>query len=352
MIRVGIIGVSGYAGGELARLLMLHPAATTTFVVSNTYKGKPLSDAFATMAGRTDLICHGSEDIDLALDACDVVFLAQENGFAMKHAERFLAAGKKVIDISADFRLRDLGLYPEYYKFEHAAPELLSKAVYGLPELFRDRIVGASLVANPGCYATGAALSLAPLVVDGLIDPATIVFNAMSGVSGAGRSKHNLTYHFPELNESASAYAIAGSHRHTPEIEQTLSELAEAPIVLSFTPHLIPISRGILVTSVATLKNRVPAAELLDRYRSFYNAGNSAGFVIVLEPGELPATKHTAGSNYVHIGLSVDERLGRVTVVTALDNLVKGAAGQAIQNMNLMTGLPETSGLTMAGLWP
>jgi N-acetyl-gamma-glutamyl-phosphate reductase len=270
----------------------------------------------------------------------------------MKHAERFLAAGKKVIDLSADFRLRDVGQYPIFYNFEHASPALLSSAAYGLPELFRDRIRKSSLVANPGCYATGSALAVAPLVARGRVDPATIVVNAMSGVSGAGRSKHNLAYHFPELNENASAYAVAGTHRHTPEIEQTLSDVAGSAVRLSFTPHLIPITRGILVTAVASLSGGASEVDLLNDFRSFYSENAAGGFVVVLDNGELPTTKQTAGSNYVYIGLRVDERLRRVTVVASLDNLVKGAAGQAIQNMNLTTGLPETSGLTMAGVWP
>lgn len=351
MIRVGIVGVSGYAGGELARLLMQHPLARPTFVISNTYKGQPLPAAFPSMAGRTDLVCHGVNDLDRAVELCDMVFLAQENGFAMAHVEKLLDAGKKVVDLSADFRLKDTSLYPSFYKFEHAAPALLKEAVYGLPELFREKIPNARLIANPGCYATGSALAMAPLVAGDLIDPETIVINAMSGVSGYGRSKHSLAYHFPELNENASAYATAGSHRHTPEIEQTLSAVAGSPISLSFTPHLIPVTRGILVTAIARLRADATVPELLDRYKAFYG-DDPAGFVIVLGPGELPGTKQTAASNYVYIGLNVDHRLRRVTVVASLDNLVKGAAGQAIQNMNLIMGLPETSGLTMAGLWP
>ncbi|HEY3330239.1 MAG TPA: N-acetyl-gamma-glutamyl-phosphate reductase [Capsulimonadaceae bacterium] len=349
MLRVGIVGVSGYGGGELARLLSQHPLVELTHVVSNTYKDQPLSAAFPGMARRTSLICK-SLDLDAVIADCDVVFLAQENGFAMKHVGKLLAAGKKVIDLSADFRLKDLSLYPAYYKFEHASPELFAQTVYGLPELNRDAIKGAALIANPGCYATAAALSLAPLVADSLVDSSSIVVNAMSGVSGAGRSKHNLTYHFPELNESATGYGLAGAHRHTPEIEQTLTEAAGGKTVtLSFTPHLIPITRGILSTTVAKLTSDIDAAALVDRFRSYYR---TAPFVVVLDAGQVPATKHTQGTNFVHIGLAVDKRLGRVTVVTAEDNLVKGAAGQAIQNMNLISGFDEKAGLMMAAIWP
>ncbi|MDR3710443.1 MAG: N-acetyl-gamma-glutamyl-phosphate reductase [Capsulimonadaceae bacterium] len=352
MLRVGIVGVSGYGGGEIARLLLAHPSAKVTFVISNTYKDQPLYASFPGMRGRTDLVCRGIEHLGRVSDECDVVFLAQENGFAMKHAGALLDDGLKVIDLSADFRLRNLAQYPVYYKFEHASPSLMDLAVYGLPELYKEHITSSPLIANPGCYATGVALSLAPLAADGLVDPATVVVSAMSGVSGAGRSKHNLTYHFPELNESAAPYAIAGGHRHTPEVEQTLSDLAGSPWMLTFNPHLIPITRGILVTAVATLTSNQDAVDLLEQYRSFYHVERNCPFVNVLGPGELPATKHTAGTNYVHIGLSVDKRLRRVTVVAALDNLVKGAAGQAIQNMNLISGLPETTGLTMPAIWP
>ena len=352
MLRVGIIGVSGYGGGELARLLQSHPDAEVTFVVSNTYKDKPLSASFRGMLGRTDLVCRGIESLGDAAGLCDVVFLAQENGFAMKHAGGLLDASLKVIDLSADFRLRDLSLYPAYYKFEHASPHLMARAVYGLPELNKDAIKSASLIANPGCYATGVSLALLPLASAELVDPASVVVSAMSGVSGAGRSKHNLGYHFPELNENASAYAIAGEHRHTPEIEQTVSQAAGSPWTLTFNPHLIPITRGILVTAVAKLADDLDAAALLEWYRTYYKVERDCPFVNILPLGELPTTKQTFGSNYVHIGLSVDRRLGRVTVIAALDNLVKGAAGQAIQNMNLISGLPETAGLTMSGLWP
>lgn len=348
MLRVGIVGVSGYAGGELARLLLLRKDVEVTYVVSNTYEGKPLSAAFPGVMGRSGLICK-KFDLSEAIALCDIVFLAQSNGFAMKCAGQLLDTGKKVIDLSADFRLKDKALYPQFYKFEHESPELLAKAVYGLPELNKKQINSASLVANPGCYATAAALSLAPLASSHLIDFDTIVVNALSGVSGAGRSKHNLTYHFPELNESMTAYAPVGQHRHTPEIEQTLSIAAGSPITLSFTPHLIPITRGIISTSIARLASRMDATEITNIFRRFYQ---DAPFVIVLDPGEIPASKFTAGTNYIYLSIAVDKRLQRVSVFAAEDNLVKGAAGQAIQNMNIMCGLPETEGLSMAAIWP
>jgi N-acetyl-gamma-glutamyl-phosphate reductase len=348
MIKVGIVGVAGYGGGELARLLLGRNDVELTYVVSKSSEGKLLSSAFPGAMGRTSLVCKAF-DLSEAIDLCDVIFLAQENGFAMKVAGDLLSAGKKVIDLSADFRLKDLSLYPKFYKFEHAAPNLLSEAVYGLPELNRESIKGASLIANPGCYATASALSMAPLVCGGLVNLNSIVINALSGVSGAGRSKHSLAYHFPELNESMAAYAVAGAHRHTPEIEQTLSIASGTSVTLSFTPHLIPITRGIIATSVAGLVEKSDAARLTAVFRDFYK---DSPFVIVLDPGGIPASKFTAGTNYVYLSIAVDERLQRVSVFAAEDNLVKGAAGQAIQNMNLILGLPETEGLQMAAIWP
>lgn len=349
MTRAGIVGVSGYGGGELARLLLAHPGVDLAYVTSETYQGKPLSAALPGIGRRgADLVCkHFSEEA--AIDQCDVVFLAQENGFAMHIAGALLEAGKKVIDLSADFRLKDVQSYQQWYRLEHTAPALLEKAAYGLPELYKNQIAGAQLVSNPGCYPTSAILALAPLLSPRLIDPGTIVINSLSGVSGAGRSKHTLQYHFPELNESVSAYGVAGAHRHTPEIEQALSDVAGEKVMISFTPHLIPITRGILTTAVADLAGGQKLEELRAMFVKFYA---DAPFVVVMEPGQFPATKQTQGTNYVYIGLAVDNRTNRVTVISAEDNLVKGAAGQAIQNMNLMCGFEETTGLEMGAVWP
>lgn len=347
MIKVGIIGASGYAGGELLRLLMCHPNVHVACAVSNTYSGKPLAAAFPGLA-RFRSLCFSDMDVNLLSD-CDVVFLAQENGKAMHLAPKLLSAGCKVVDISADYRFRDPATYEKWYGVAHASPEWNREAVYGLPELYRAQIVGARLVANPGCYPTAAILALAPLLRAKLIEPNTIVIDAKSGASGAGRSKFALSYHFSELNENVSAYKIAGTHRHTPEIEAVLADLAGVTSLhLTFTPHLIPITRGILATCYANLVAPKTTQQLQELYKEFYK---ESPFVTVFTEG-LPSTKGTYGSNDCHIAVAVDDRTDRVTVVSAIDNLVKGAAGQAIQNMNLLCGLPETAGLEHGGLWP
>jgi N-acetyl-gamma-glutamyl-phosphate reductase len=345
-MNVGIVGVSGYGGGELARLLAQHPDINLTYVTSGTYAGQPLQKALPGASPQLKLTCEKFE-LSVAAEKCDVLFLAGENGLAMKIAPQLLEAGKKIIDLSADFRLKDVAAYKEWYKAEHTAPQLLSHAVYGLPELNKKAIANAQLVANPGCYPTSAALALAPLLAEKLIDHNTIIVDSMSGVSGAGRSKFCLDYHFSEVNESARPYGVGGVHRHTPEIEQTLSQLTVDPVVITFTPHLIPITRGILTTAYASTDEK-DVEKLLSLYRSYYE---SAPFVNVLDEG-FPATKHTYGTNYCHIGLTIDRRTNRVVVISAIDNLVKGAAGQAIQNMNLMCGFDETAGLAMGAVWP
>ena len=346
MIEVAVVGASGYGGGELLRLLAGHPGARVRTAVSETYAGQPVSAAFAGLAKRSDLVFSSYGD-GTEVAQCDVVFLAQENGKAMFTVPHLLEAGCKVIDLSADFRLKDVGLYETWYQQPHAAVEWNTKAVYGLPERNGAAIRQAQLVGNPGCFPTASLLALLPLFVNGLVDPTSVLIDAKSGVSGAGRSKWSLDYHFPEANESVGAYKIAGTHRHTPEIEQTLSEVAGTEVALTFTPHLIPMTRGILATCYATLKEKGTRADLLKMYRAFYE---DAPFVAVRD--DLPATKQTLGSNMCHLGLAVDERLNRVTVISVIDNLVKGMAGQAIQNMNLMNGFNETDGLTMGGVWP
>ena len=347
-IKVGIVGVSGYGGGELARLLLAHPQVNLSYVTSGTYAGKPLRAALPG-AAPSDLVC---EEFDEAVCAakCDFVFLAGESGLAMKIAPGLLDAGKKVVDLSADFRLKDPAAYQEWYHAEHTAPQLLAEAVYGLPELNKRLIRAARLVANPGCYPTSAILALVPLLNDDLIVPETIIVDSYSGVSGGGRSKFGLDYHFSEVNESLRPYGVGGIHRHTPEIEQSLSHAAGGAITLTFTPHLAPITRGILTTAYATLRSY--GDFLTEFYRDSYTVQLEAPFVTVLEPGEFPATKHVYGTNFCHIGLAVDKRTNRVIVVSAIDNLVKGAAGQAVQNMNLMCGFPETAGLEGSAVWP
>ena len=345
-LKVGIVGVSGYGGGELARLLLQHPQVSLTYVTSHTYADKPLAAALPGIRGRTDLTCEAF-DPQAADERCDFLFLAGESGLAMRAAPSLLEAGKKIVDLSADFRLRDAAAYPQWYKAEHMAPHLLETAVYGLPEMNREAIKTALLVANPGCYPTSAALALIPLLRAGAVDPATLIVDSLSGVSGAGRSKFGLDFHFSEVNESVRPYGVGGVHRHTPEIEQTLSQAAGVPITLTFTPHLVPITRGILTTAYANLT--VPETLVQSLFEAAY-AGEP--FVQVLEPGQFPATKHVQASNNCHLGVTTDKRTGRVIVVSAIDNLIKGAAGQAIQNMNLMCGFEETTGLTMASVWP
>ncbi|MGO8672324.1 MAG: N-acetyl-gamma-glutamyl-phosphate reductase [Capsulimonadaceae bacterium] len=348
LVKAGIIGVSGYGGGELARILASHPAVELTYVSSNTYLGKPLSAALPGVAGRIELVC---EDLDpaVAIERCDVIFLAGEAGMAMHLAPQMVDAGRKVIDISADFRLRDPAMYSQWYKAEHTAPAWISRAVYGLSELYRDQIRGAQLLANPGCYPTSAILALAPLLARDVVDRRSIIVDSYSGVSGAGRSKFGPDYHFPEVNESIRPYAVGGLHRHTPEIEQALGDIAGEPVTITFTPHLAPITRGILTTAYGSLTRDHSPETLQAMYSEFYAR---EPFVVVLDAGTFPASKHTVGTNYCYIGVTVDVRTGRAIVVSTEDNLVKGMAGQAVQNMNLMTGIEETCGLTMAALWP
>jgi len=354
-LRAGIVGVSGYGGGELARLLLAHPQVALTYVTSGTYAGKPLRAALPG-AAPSDLICEVFDPAACAA-RCDLVFLAGEAGLAMTIAPHLLEAGKKVVDLSADFRLKDPAVYQEWYKAEHTAPELLDEAVYGLPEITGKSAIGkARLLANPGCHVTAAVLGLAPLLNAESVETKSLIIDSYSGVSGAGRSKFGLDYHFSEVNESMRPYGVGGVHRHTPEIEQALSGLGGEDALVTLTPHLAPITRGILTTSYAAPTSSLAppllgagGADLHALYRDFYQ---DAPFVTILDPGQFPATKHVYGTNFCHIGLAVDKRTNRVIVVSAIDNLVKGAAGQAVQNMNLMCGFDETAGLTMSAVWP
>jgi N-acetyl-gamma-glutamyl-phosphate reductase len=346
MIDVAIVGASGYGGGELLRWLSVHPEAKIKIATSNTYADKPVSASFPGLAGRLDLTFTGEND-PAELGKCDVVFLARDNGVAMKVAPALLEAGAKVIDLSADFRFRNPADHHVWYNMEHCSPTLCGTAVYGLPELHKAGISRATLVGNPGCFTTSSILALAPLVSNNLIDSSSIIVDGKSGVSGAGRSKFGLDYHFSEANESVSAYKVAGTHRHTGEIEQELSLLAGRDVRVSFTPHLVPMTRGILATCYGNLATEISQSEILSAYREFYSG---APFVHITDG--LPATKHTVGSNMCHIGLAIDKRTNRVTVVSCIDNLGKGMVGQAIQNMNLMFGFKETAGLQMPAMWP
>jgi N-acetyl-gamma-glutamyl-phosphate reductase len=345
-LNIAIAGSSGYTGGELYRILLHHPRAAVTAVTSEKSAGKPLTDIFPHLAGLTNLVCEPL-DPDTIAKKSDIVFLALPHMTAQEAAYRFHKLGKKVVDLSADYRLSDPALYEKWYEHCHQYPELLKSAVYGLPELHREKIKQASLVANPGCYPTGAILGLAPLLKQGLVDPGSIVIDSKSGVSGAGRSP-SPAHHFPEVNEGLMAYKI-GTHRHTPEIEQELSALARSAVTVSFTPHLIPMNRGILSTIYARFTRETDTARLHRLYEEHYG---KEPFVRLLPVGRFPNVRNVKGSNFCDIGVYFDPRTGRAVVVTAIDNLVKGASGQAVQNMNLMTGSEETEGLRFAGLFP
>ena len=345
MYKVSVVGASGYTGVELLRLLARHGCVEISHVTSRQYAGQPVSTQFPSLYGCVE---RDFEVLDPAAvaEGADVVFTAVPHQTAMEMVPDLLLGGARVVDLSADFRLTDPGVYAAWYQ-PHTAPELLDDAVYGLPELFRPYITSARLVANPGCYPTSIALAMAPLLEESMVDPATIILDSKSGTSGAGRGA-KVGSLFCEVNEGFKAYG-APTHRHTPEIEQTLSGLAGEEVTVSFTPHLVPANRGILSTCYASLRQPIEQAELVQQFADYYVA---EPFVRVLPSGQLPNIAHVRGSNYCDIGLVVDPRTGRVVVVSAIDNLVKGAAGQAIQNMNLMLGLPETEGLLQAPIFP
>ncbi len=342
MIRVGILGATGYAGIELVRILSSHKEVNITMLVSQTYKGMKISEVYPSLKGIIDLPCE-ELDAKKAAENCDVVFTALPHGASKEVIPELYEKGLTVIDLSGDFRYNDKDVYSAWYGQEHSSPELLYVSVYGLPELHREEIKKTRLVGNPGCYTTCSIMGLAPLLATGAVETKNIIIDAKSGVSGAGRGL-GLDYHFCECTENMKAYKI-GTHRHTSEIEQELSIVAGEEITLSFTPHLIPMKRGILATIYANLKKPYTKAELLDMVKDFYK---DEYFVRIYDKG-LPETNHVAGSNFVDIGLEVDERLGRVVIVSAIDNLIKGAAGQAVQNMNLIFGFEETEGLKNAG---
>lgn len=345
MLKVGIYGASGYTGQELLRLLIRHPEVEVVALTSRKFKGTPVSDVFPVFEGLSDMKFIDASPDDVA-DLSDIVFLALPHGVAMEAVPLFLKAGSKVVDLSADFRLRDVKLYEQWYK-EHTVPDLIKRAVYGLPELYRDNIKAAKLVANPGCYPTGVILGLAPVLKEEWIDFTSIIVDSKSGVSGAGREPQTGSL-FCEVSESLKAYKI-NQHRHMPEMEQELGLLAGADVKISFVPHLVPMNRGILNTIYAELRERVSTSDLIDLYKEFYSGEE---FVRIYKAGTVPAVSSVRGSNYCDIGLTVDGGTGRVIIVSAVDNLIKGAAGQAIQNMNLMCGLSENSGLKLVSLFP
>ncbi|MBB5349498.1 N-acetyl-gamma-glutamyl-phosphate reductase [Desulfoprunum benzoelyticum] len=346
MLNIAIIGASGYTGVELARLLSNHPEVRLTLVTSRQFEGQPLSQVFPNLRTKVDLLCE-NPDIDRLCDSADFYFAAVPHKTAMDLVPHLRRAGKKVVDLSADFRLRDQTVYEQWYQ-PHSSAQFLSEAVYGLPELYRDDIAGSSLVANPGCYPTSIILGLAPLLKAGIIDPETIIADSKSGTSGAGRSAQ-IGSLFCEVTDGFRAYKVGGTHRHTPEIEQELSLLGGRDIRISFTPHLLPLSRGILSTIYARLQSDQTEDAIHQLYQTMYA---DEPFVRVLPPGNLPATQYVRGSNFCDIGFTIDRRTGRIIVLSAIDNIVKGAAGQAVQNMNIMCGFDETKGLEVVPLFP
>ena len=346
MLNVAVVGASGYTGVELLRLLHCHPEVAVTCITSEQSAGRPVADVFPTLRGRYGQVLENLEPVRVA-EKADLVFTALPHKAAMEVVPTFLKLGKRVVDLSADYRFSDAAVYEQWYE-PHMNPENLKEAVYGLPEVRRDKIGDARLVGNPGCYPTSVILGLMPLLKNRLIDISTIIADSKSGVSGAGRGAkvENL---YCEVNEGFKAYGVGGAHRHIPEIEQELSLLAGERITITFTPHLVPMDRGILSTIYARLTGNASLAELVKLYAEFYGG---EPFVRVLPVGYVPSTAHVRGSNFCDIGLAVDSRTGRVVVVSAIDNLVKGAAGQAVQNMNIMYGFPEAMGLEGLPLFP
>ena len=344
-IRVGIIG-DGYTSEELNRLLAVHPGVRVEGVTSIENIGRDLAEVFPNLHGFTGVVCERIE-LPAFFKRCDAIFIALPHGLAAPLAKAALAAGVKVVDLGADFRFSSRETYEYWYNTTHPAPELLEQAVYGLPELYREEVRQTNLTANPGCYPTGAILGLAPALNSGLLELDTLIVDSKSGVSGAGRTPVQ-TNVFCEVNENVRAYNV-GVHRHGPEIEQILSRVSGKDVIISFTPHLIPMTRGILSTIYGRLARPAAESEVRELYREFYR---ESPFVKVLPAGQLPMTKAVYSSNNCHIGMVQDERTGRLVIVTAIDNLVKGASGQAVQNLNLMFGLPETDGLKFPGVLP
>lgn len=364
MLRVAIVGVSGYTGGELLRLLLHHPQVEITHITSESAAGQPVASVHRNLRGRCALVCErlavgpsrarsagsGLTIAALARDT-DFIFLAMPHGASARIAAQCLKRGLRVIDLSADFRLKTPALYKRWYGLAHAAPQLLKRAVYGLPEWSRAAIPGATLVANPGCYAAAAILAAWPLVRHRLLGSGAVILDAKSGISGAGKQLE-LRYHYAEANENLFPYAVAG-HRHLPEIEQALMDASTVhpggtrgslrDNVLLFVPHLIPMTRGLLVTLYAPLARRLSAQQLHAVYDEVYH---HEPFIQVLPVGQFPETRVVTGTNHCHLGVHVNARTGHAVVVSALDNLIKGAGGTAVQNMNLMAGYAETLGLT------
>lgn len=338
-IKAGVVGATGYAGAELCRILTGHPDAELTAVSSVSFEGKKLSDIYPSYYQVCEPVCGKQEEV---VEQCDVIFAALPHGLSQELAAECDAKGKAFIDLGADFRLESEAEYQEWYGNSFLDPALHEKAVYGLPELFREQIRGKKLIANPGCYTTAVPLALYPALEAGLIEKDGIVADCKSGVTGAGRKMTQNT-HYPELNEAFTAYKVA-AHRHTPEMEQTLSKAAGVPVKLTFVPHLLPVNRGILATCYARLKPGVTMGSLSRVYHERYDGEY---FVRLLPEGRVADIKNVWYSNFCDVSLHLDSRTGTLVAISAIDNMVKGAAGQAVQNMNLAFGLDETAGLRL-----
>ena len=346
MVKVGIIGSTGYAGAEIVRLITQHKYAEVKWFGSRSYIDKKYSDMFANMFQIADEKCLDDNMEELA-DAADVIFTATPQGYCASIINEDVLKKVKVIDLSADFRIKNVATYEKWYGIGHKSPQFIDEAVYGLCEINRDDVKNARLAANPGCYPTCTILSIYPLLKEGLIDPATIIVDAKSGTSGAGRGAKvpNL---FCEVNENIKAYGVT-THRHTPEIEEQLTYAAGQDVMINFTPHLVPMNRGILVTAYASLNQKVSYEEVKSAYDKYYEKEK---FVRVLEKNVPPETRWVEGSNYVDVNFKIDERTNRIIMMGAMDNLIKGAAGQAVQNMNIMFGFNENEGLMQVPMFP
>lgn len=345
-IKVSILGATGYTGVELVRILKFHPEVEIVSLTTQSYVGKSFWEVFPHFYGFLDKICK-EENIDEIIEKSDCIFTALPHGHVMNFAEKVIKENKVLIDLGADFRIKDYKTYETWYKIEHKAKDLLPYSVYGLCEIYREEIRKAKLIANPGCYPTSIILGLAPLLKNKLVNTEDIIIDSKSGVSGAGRSL-SLNTHFCEVNENIKAYSVP-NHRHIPEIEQELSLLAGEDIKISFTPHLIPITRGILSTIYTRLKNTISQEEIIKLYKDFYR---NERFIRILPQGILPSTKNVAGTNFCDIGIVLDERTKRVIIISAIDNLIKGAVGQAVQNMNIVFGSEEDEGLRNISIYP
>lgn len=346
MIKAGIIGSTGYAGQELVRILLQHPDVEIVWYGSRSYIDQKYSSVFRNMFKLVDEKCL-EDQMDKLAEEADVIFTATPQGYCASLVNEDILNKVKIIDLSADFRIKDVAVYEKWYGIEHKSPQFIDEAVYGLCEINREDIKKARLIANPGCYTTCSILTAYPLVKEGLIDPKTLIIDAKSGTSGAGRGAKTPNL-YCEVNENIKAYGVA-THRHTPEIEEQLGYAAGYPITINFTPHLVPMNRGILVTAYASLKEGVTEEQIRAAYDKYYA---NEKFVRVLKPGVCPETRWVEGSNYVDVNFKVDLRTHRVIMMGAIDNLVKGAAGQAVQNMNLAFGLDESTGLNLVPMFP